>query len=124
MSGERGVEGSRAEGGIAEKTTEPFVGGTMILRRAGNRASKASDGQGAALDDSGAEADEIVLLVSVPGQMKTVDKGAEGANMSMEHGLLLSSYPVHDAPWEKPVLHAAPSCNHTNPLQTQNKPID
>jgi hypothetical protein len=42
MSRQRRVEGSGAEGGIAEKATEPFVGGTMVLRRAGDRTSQAS----------------------------------------------------------------------------------
>jgi ribosome assembly protein YihI (activator of Der GTPase) len=42
VSGQRRVEGSRAEGGIAEETTEPFIGGTVVLGRPGDRTSEAS----------------------------------------------------------------------------------
>jgi hypothetical protein len=123
VSGERRVEGSRAEGRIAEKATQPLIGGAKALRGAGDGTSEPSDGKRAGMDHRGAQADEIGLLVSVPGQTEAVDKGAEGANMSMEHGLLLSLCQVHDAPWEKPVLHADPSCNHADPRPPPNKPI-
>jgi hypothetical protein len=43
--------------------------------------------------------------------------------MSVEHGLLLSSQQVHDAPKEKPVLHADPFGNHPDPRPHLNKPI-
>jgi hypothetical protein len=123
LSGEGRVEGGRTERGTVAKATKAFFGATMALRGTGKGTREASYGKRAGFNDRRTEADENGLLVSIPGETEADDKGAEGANMSMKHSLLLSSGQMQDAPWEKPFLHADPSCHHANPRRSFKEPI-
>jgi hypothetical protein len=103
-----GVEGGFIEARVAEKTAQALVGSAMGAGRTGEGTSEPSQGQGAAGKEGGAQAQAVLALVAGEGQGEVVDEEAECGIMSMEHGLLLSLTRVHDAPKERPFLHAIP----------------
>ena len=69
MGGEGGIAGSTIEEGIAKEATEALVGGTMSGADAGEGASEASEEKGATFEEGGAEAEEVFLLIAVPGEV-------------------------------------------------------
>jgi hypothetical protein len=82
VSGEGLVLGGLVEIWIAQEATQPFVGGAMAAVGAGKRAGKATDREGAALEEGSAKPQEVLALVAVPRQGKVVDEGAKCGNMS------------------------------------------
>jgi hypothetical protein len=87
---QRGVEGSGAQGRIAQEATETLVGGAVALGGTGEGAGEATQREGAAGEEGRAQTKEVIALVSVPRETQPVDKGTECGNMKVEHGLLLS----------------------------------
>jgi hypothetical protein len=81
MGGKGGIAGSTIEEGIAKEATEALVGGPMSGADAGEGASEASDEERATLEEGGTEAEEVFLLIAVPGEVEAVDKDAKCGNM-------------------------------------------
>jgi hypothetical protein len=112
VGGQGSVESGFIESGVTEEAAEALVRGPMSAGRTGQSASEATEGQGTTGEEGGAEAAQVLLLVAVEGEGQAVDKDAKCGIMSMEHGLLLSITRVHDAPKEKPFLHAVSALKH------------